>query len=66
MPETPGPELHAQLAEVYPDLRVAYISGYADEALTGRFSMADGAPIIRKPFTPSTLAAQVRQILDGE
>ena len=39
------------------------MSGYTDEALS-RYEMADQtAPLLQKPFTPSTLTRRVRDLL---
>jgi PAS domain S-box-containing protein len=63
MPGMPGPELAARLETVTPDLRVLYVSGYADDSVA-RLGTEEGISFLAKPFTGQTLAAQVRQVLD--
>jgi two-component system cell cycle sensor histidine kinase/response regulator CckA len=62
MPRMSGPELAAQLRTSHPELRVLYVSGYADTSrqLVG----APGTAFLQKPFTPERLATSVRQLLD--
>jgi PAS domain S-box-containing protein len=65
MPQEGGPELAARLALRRPDLRVLYISGYDDEAIARHGVLDSGAAFLKKPFTPESLAAKVRRVLDG-
>jgi two-component system CheB/CheR fusion protein len=58
MPEMNGPEAVERIREIHPDAAVLLVSGYADEPV------ADGIPFLPKPFTPATLAARVRELLD--
>lgn len=64
MPIMGGPELVAHLRELRPDLRVLYMSGYAEnQHLQGVGSSTSGA-LILKPFTIETLSTEVRRMLD--
>jgi PAS domain S-box-containing protein len=61
MPEMNGPALAQRLVAARPELRVLFISGYADVA-----SFDAGNPNISflgKPFQASVLAAKVREVL---
>ena len=61
MPGMNGPALAQRLVTKRPELRVLFISGYADVA-----SLDTGNPNIRflsKPFQASALAAKVREVL---
>ncbi|MGE5645161.1 MAG: ATP-binding protein [Acidobacteriota bacterium] len=60
MPELNGPELADRLRALRPDTKVLFISGYTDEALRTRGAAVNFLP---KPFTPSALAARIRQLL---
>jgi len=64
MPRMSGPELAARLGLVHPETAVLYMSGYADNAVKLNGSVEDGA-FLQKPFTPSTLAHRVREVLDA-
>jgi PAS domain S-box-containing protein len=65
MPEMGGRELASRLAVVAPELPVLYMSGYTGEDIEARGLLPPGSPLQTKPFSPETLAARVRQILDA-
>jgi PAS domain S-box-containing protein len=65
MPGANGRVLAEQLSGVRPDLKVLYISGYADEEVLRRGVAEAGAAFLPKPFTPAALASKVREVLDG-
>ena len=73
MPQVGASELVARLAPLRPKMKVLYVSGYTDLAVTANLAVANGHPSIgpvhaflQKPFTPSMLACTVRQVLDGK
>lgn len=65
MPDLRGPELARRLVAQRPDLITLFMSGYMDDAL-GEDPSALPVPVdfIQKPFSPSALAARVRDLLD--
>ncbi len=65
MPELGGRQL-VELARLQrPDLKVLFMSGYIDDAVTRHnLLMADEA-FLHKPFSPSSLARKVREVLDS-
>ena len=65
MPGMTGPELSARLSRVLPSIRTLFISGYAQQALETRGSLASGARLLRKPFDEGSLLAAVRSTLDS-
>jgi signal transduction histidine kinase/CheY-like chemotaxis protein len=65
MPKMKGTDLARLLLERRPDLQVIYMSGYNEESILGRRIGEDGSVLIQKPFTPQTLAAKIREVLDG-
>jgi PAS domain S-box-containing protein len=65
MPEVGGPEIAARLRGRRPDLRVVFMSGYADSALYRRGLAESDAVMLRKPFTPETLVGKVQEALDA-
>ena len=65
MPRMNGRQLAPAAAELRPDLRVLYMSGYTDDAVLRRGLLNPDLPFIRKPFTPEALEAKVREVLDS-
>lgn len=65
LPECSGPKLYQRLSPKYPALKVLYISGYSQETLSFKPDGA-GKLLLRKPFTPTELAAKVRAVLDAK
>ena len=63
MPESEGPPLFERLTKKR-DLRVLYMSGYADDAIVRHSGLAEGTPFLQKPFTSQALARRVRETLD--
>jgi CheY-like chemotaxis protein len=59
-----GIELAARLQDIYPQLRVLYISGYTDDAVLGHEVVDSGMHFLQKPFAPAVLTGKVRQVLD--
>jgi signal transduction histidine kinase/CheY-like chemotaxis protein len=64
MPGMSGKECFDRLREIRPDLRVLYMSGYTDSAITNRGVLNPGTQFIQKPFTIEKLARKVREVLD--
>jgi PAS domain S-box-containing protein len=65
LPGLSGPEVAAQLVSTRPDIQLIYISGYAPETVQ-RYGISDKHCLfLQKPFTPTTLLANVRQALDS-
>lgn len=65
MPKMSGPEVAKRLASRWPKIKVLFISGYTRNAVQHTLLEKD-FPFLQKPFTPSVLAAKVREVLDGE
>jgi two-component system, cell cycle sensor histidine kinase and response regulator CckA len=65
MPDLRGPELARRLVAQRPALVTLFMSGYMDDAL-GEDASVLPVPVdfIHKPFSPSALAARVRELLD--
>jgi CheY-like chemotaxis protein len=64
MPEMNGRELAQRLCGERPNLRVLFMSGYADKALESVDSLKSAA-FLQKPLTPDLLTRMVRQVLDA-
>ena len=44
-----------RLIRAHPDIRIIFITGYADDALVQHNVFGTGVPLLEKPFTPSDL-----------
>jgi two-component system cell cycle sensor histidine kinase/response regulator CckA len=65
MPSMSGSELAGRLRELRPDVRVLFMSGYAQPVLAGTERLEElGAGLVEKPFSAAGLAAKVREVLD--
>lgn len=65
MPQVSGREVAENLTRIHPEIRVLYMSGYTDDAVVRYGILAEGTDFLQKPFTPSTLAHKVREVLDN-
>ncbi len=48
-----------------PDLKVLFITGYADNAAIGNGQLAPGMAVLTKPFPVDTLAARITEMIRG-
>ena len=65
MPHGNGLDLAEALSQTRPDMKVMYMSGYADHHLAGSRILEEGAPFLQKPFAATSLAHKVREALAG-
>lgn len=65
MPKIGGRVLAARAASLYPEMKVLFMTGYADANSGLRDNPLGRKPCIFKPFTPNELALKVREVLDG-
>jgi signal transduction histidine kinase/CheY-like chemotaxis protein len=65
MPEMSGRELAGHLAPLHPEMKVLYMSGYADNAVVHNGLLAPGTALLQKPFTAQALTRKVREVLDS-
>lgn len=67
MPETNGPEMIKQLKEIKPDIKIVFMSGYAEDQIIHDevFNILHSQiPFIKKPFTFDELSQTIRLALD--
>jgi PAS domain S-box-containing protein len=64
MPGMSGRELANRLTRIHPETRVLFTSGYTDNAIVHHGVLDEGVSFIGKPYSPSTLAKKVREVLD--
>jgi PAS domain S-box-containing protein len=65
MPQMQGNELARLISSDRPDLRVLFMSGYAQPALGASGTLGPGAILLEKPFTEPTILALVRRVLEA-
>ncbi|MDR3718659.1 MAG: PAS domain S-box protein [Bryobacteraceae bacterium] len=65
MPGITGPELAKRLRVLRPSIKVLFVSGYAEDGVMSDGDAASGFQLLPKPFTPTALAAKVREMLHG-
>jgi hypothetical protein len=48
-----------------PDLKVLFITGYAENAVIGNGQLSPGMQVLTKPFEIETLAARISEMVHG-
>ena len=66
MPEMSGKELAEEIAELQPNTRILFMSGYRRISTLHHRVMESGVHFIQKPFTPDALARKVREAMGSE
>jgi FixJ family two-component response regulator len=64
MPQMGGKELVRRMKNLQPRIKVLFISGYTDHAVTYHGVLKPGTPFLQKPFSPAALTKKVREVLD--
>jgi PAS domain S-box-containing protein len=64
MPQMSGRELAEQLAQIRPQIKVLFMSGYTDDAVVRHGLLMAKVDLLSKPFSPLKLAAKVREVLE--
>jgi len=58
-----GPELAKRAAALYPDLKILFNSGYAEQAIVQSGLLEEGVNLISKPFRKQQLANKIEEVL---
>jgi len=66
MPQMNGRQLAQRLSAERPQLQCLYMSGYTADVIAHRGVLEEGVSFISKPFSLTTLAEKVREVLDHE
>jgi PAS domain S-box-containing protein len=64
MPHMSGRALAHAVKRFRPDVKVLYMSGYTDDAISHHGVLDPGTALLQKPFSPAALARKVREVLD--
>ncbi|HMS44553.1 MAG TPA: response regulator, partial [Alphaproteobacteria bacterium] len=63
MPQMDGPTLIREAHKLLPDLKVIFISGYAEDSFRERLQNEQDIQFLPKPFSLKQLAEKVQQVL---
>ena len=63
MPELDGPSLMRELRKTHPDLKIIFISGYAEDAFRKNLPQGEDFHFLPKPFSLKQLAVAVKETL---
>ncbi|MCC6696389.1 MAG: transporter substrate-binding domain-containing protein [Candidatus Hydrogenedentes bacterium] len=66
LPRMNGPEIAEMLRKRRPDLKVIFMSGYANTVMSHYKGMEEGLNFIQKPFLADALLRLVRNVLDEQ
>jgi len=64
MPEMNGRDLAGQITDLYPDIRLLFMSGYTADVIAHQGVLDDGVAFIQKPFSLADMTEKVRELLD--
>ena len=65
MPQMDGPTLARTVRQIRPDLKVIFISGYAEDRFKDELDDSTIAHFLPKPFSLKQLAAKVKEVIKG-
>jgi signal transduction histidine kinase/CheY-like chemotaxis protein len=65
MPHVNGRELFERLSRTRADITVLFVSGFHTESMIRDGKLAQGAPLLLKPFTCTALLQRIRDVLDA-
>jgi signal transduction histidine kinase/DNA-binding response OmpR family regulator len=64
MPHMSGKELADRVRALYPHTKILFSSAYTENAIVHQGVLDKGVALLQKPYTPSTLARKLREVLD--
>ncbi|MCP4653023.1 MAG: PAS domain S-box protein [Candidatus Omnitrophica bacterium] len=64
MPQMSGKILADEFANLYPETKILFVSGYTDDIALSPDILKGGKAFLQKPFTEETLAHKLRDMLD--
>ncbi len=64
MPGMSGRDLADRITQMRPDVKVVYMSGYADEAIAHHGVLGPDTAFVQKPFSAISLLRKVREVLE--
>jgi len=64
MPEMNGRDLAEKITDIYPDIRLLFMSGYTADVIAHQGVLDDRVAFIQKPFSMANLAEKLREVLE--
>jgi two-component system cell cycle sensor histidine kinase/response regulator CckA len=65
MPRLDGPGLAREVREICSDIKVIFMSGYAEDAFRQRLDSDNDIAFLSKPFSLKQLATKVKEVIGG-
>lgn len=65
MDDLPGPELAQRLLQSRPEMKVVFVSGFADGSFAWDSILKPGMALVQKPFSMKMLSAKLREVLQA-
>jgi PAS domain S-box-containing protein len=65
LPKLSGAAVAERIRVTHPRIKVLFMSGYTDDAISHHGVLQPGVALLQKPFTPGELTRRVGEILDG-
>ena len=66
LPGVSGRDIAKRVCSLRPEVKVLFMSGYTDDAIIQRNGIDPSFAFLSKPFSSTTLAAKVRDVLDAD
>jgi len=66
MPGMGGPGAAIRLAQLHPEMKVLYMSGYTDDVIVHHGVLDEGTHFLQKPFAAEDVLRKVREVLDAK
>ena len=64
LPDHHGPEIAEEINTHNPDIKILFMSGYADDRIAYSEITDKKIPFLSKPFSPYAMSRKVREVLD--
>jgi len=65
MPRMNGPDLARRILSARPQMKVIFMSGYAEDAIVQHGVLDAGMHFVQKPFRPREMSRRIREVLDA-
>lgn len=66
LPDTNGKAVYEKVKQIFPGIKVLYMSGYTEQVITQSGELEAGSNFIQKPFTLQDLKQKIQEVLVGK